>query len=64
MDEFFGQLTKAGYEVRPARFEDLPQLVPMFNAAEAELSGAGCCQKQRSDKSCGSFVRVHGQFLP
>lgn len=41
MDEFFGQLTKAGYEVRPARFEDLPQLVPMFNAAEAELSGAG-----------------------
>ena len=41
MDAFFGQLAEAGYEVRPARFEDLPQLVPMFNAAEAELSGAG-----------------------
>ena len=24
MDEFFGQLAEAGYEVRPARFEDLP----------------------------------------
>ena len=41
MDESFRQLAEAGYQVRPARFEDLPQLVPMFNAAEAELNGAG-----------------------
>ena len=41
MDESLRQLTEAGYQVRPARFEDLPQLVPMFNAAEAELNGAG-----------------------
>ena len=41
MDESFRQLAEAGYRMRPARFEDLPQLVPMFNAAEAELNGAG-----------------------
>ena len=41
MDESVKQLAEAGYQVRPARFEDLPQLVPMFNAAEAELTGAG-----------------------
>ena len=28
MDEFFGQLAEAGYEVRPASFEDLTAAVP------------------------------------
>jgi len=41
MDESFKQLIEAGYQVRPARIQDLPQAVPMFNAAETELTGAG-----------------------
>lgn len=41
MNDSFQPLAEAGYQVRPARLEDLPYLVPMFNAAEAELTGAG-----------------------
>jgi mycothiol synthase len=37
----FTQLENTGYEVRPARMDDLPAVVPMFNAAEAALHGAG-----------------------
>ncbi len=41
MDEQFRELMMDGYKVRPARYDDLPQAVPMFNAAERELIGAG-----------------------
>jgi mycothiol synthase len=41
MDVTFYNLINVGYQVRPAQIEDLPQAVPMFNAAEAELTGAG-----------------------
>jgi mycothiol synthase len=41
MEEAFKSLIEAGYQVRAARIQDLPQAVPMFNAAEVELSGAG-----------------------
>jgi mycothiol synthase len=41
MEEAFKKLIEAGYQVRPASLQDLPQAVPMFNAAEAELTGAG-----------------------
>jgi mycothiol synthase len=41
MEEFFRQLVEAGYQVRPATYDDLPQVVSMVNAAEVELTGAG-----------------------
>lgn len=41
MEEFFNNLIEAGFRVRPASIQDLPQAVPMFNAAEIELAGAG-----------------------
>lgn len=41
MEEAFKNLIEAGYQVRPASIQDLPQAVPMFNAAETELTGAG-----------------------
>jgi mycothiol synthase len=41
MEEFFRQLIADGYQVRPASFDDLPQVVAMFNAAEVERTGAG-----------------------
>jgi mycothiol synthase len=41
MEEPFKKLIEAGYQVRPASIQDLPLAVPMFNAAEAELAGAG-----------------------
>ena len=37
----FAELERAGYVVRPARMEDLTSAVPMFNAAEIELTGHG-----------------------
>jgi mycothiol synthase len=40
MEESFNTLIAAGFMVRSARIDDLPQAVPMFNAAEAELSGS------------------------
>lgn len=41
MEESFKKLIEAGYQARGARIEDLPKAVPMFNAAELELGGAG-----------------------
>lgn len=41
MADHFEQLEAYGFTVRPARVEDLPQAVPMFNAAERELTGGG-----------------------
>lgn len=41
MEEFFRQLIADGYQVRPASFDDLPEAVAMFNAAEMERTGAG-----------------------
>jgi len=41
MEEAFRKLIDAGYQVRPATIQDLPQAVPMFNAAETELVGVG-----------------------
>lgn len=39
MEDSFTQLVQSGYTVRPARMDDLPEAVPMFNAAEAETTG-------------------------
>jgi GNAT superfamily N-acetyltransferase len=36
----FGHLLDLGLTVRPATLEDVPAAVPMFNAAETQLSGA------------------------
>lgn len=41
MTEAFNQLIADGYQVRPASFDDLPQAVAMFNAAEMERTGVG-----------------------
>jgi mycothiol synthase len=41
MLDHFSDLIARGFIVRPARIEDLPQAVPMFNAAERELTGGG-----------------------
>ena len=41
MEEAFVQLTENGFQVRPAKLEDLPEAVPVFNAAEVELRGSG-----------------------
>lgn len=40
-EEQFSRLIDDGFEVRGAKVEDLEMAVPMFNLAEAELSGAG-----------------------
>ncbi len=41
MEESFKQLIEAGFQVRPATYDDLPQTVAMLNAAEMERTGAG-----------------------
>jgi mycothiol synthase len=41
MNNSFQKLIEDGYQVRPARIEDLLQAVPMFNLAEIELNGKG-----------------------
>lgn len=41
MTEAFRQLIADGFQVRPATYDDLPQVVPMVNAAEMERTGAG-----------------------
>ena len=38
-DRAMAALRAAGYQTRPANFEDLPEAVEMFNAAERELHG-------------------------
>ena len=50
MDECFNAIKKAGFEVRPAKMDDLPLAVPMFNAAEKELSGTGDWTVERYHK--------------
>jgi GNAT superfamily N-acetyltransferase len=47
IDPHFGFLRETGFEVRPARFDDLPRLVEMFNAAEIELTGTGGITAER-----------------
>ncbi len=41
MEHFFKQLIEAGFQVRPATYDDLPQAVAMLNTAEMERTGAG-----------------------
>jgi mycothiol synthase len=50
MEEPFKNLIEAGYQVRPASIQDLPQAVPMFNAAEVELAGAGDLTVERYEQ--------------
>ena len=47
MEESFGQLAAAGYQVRPATYADLPQIVALFNVTEFQLTGAGDCTVER-----------------
>jgi mycothiol synthase len=50
MDSHFGHLEEQGYVVRPARLDDLPQALMMFNAAEAELIGAPMYSLERYEQ--------------
>ncbi len=47
MEESFRHLVAAGYQVRPATYADVPQVVALFNASEVELTGAGDCTVKR-----------------
>ncbi len=47
IDPHFDYLREQGFEVRPARFDDLPRAVEMFNLAETELVGAGGITAER-----------------
>lgn len=50
IDPHFGFLRENGLAVRPARFDDLPRAVEMFNAAEIELIGAGGITAERYEQ--------------
>jgi mycothiol synthase len=50
MEESFKKLIEAGYQARGARIDDLPQAVPMFNAAELDLNGAGTWTVERYER--------------
>jgi len=46
-DPHFEHLRRQGWIVRPARLEDVPTAVAMFNAAESDLFGAGAYSLER-----------------
>ena len=50
VEESFKKLIETGYQARPAAIQDLPQAVPMFNAAEVDLTGAGDLTVERYEQ--------------